>query len=80
VVTSAIEYNPAMRIGKLLKVGTSYAVVVARPNMRMLGWQPGDVLAQAIVDDQLVLQNISRPAIRFVRTRKEYGDASIDRP
>jgi hypothetical protein len=64
-----------MRLGKLIKVGTSYAVVVARPNMRMLGWQPGDVLTQAVVDDTVVLQNVSRPSIRFVHTRKEYGDA-----
>lgn len=64
-----------MRIGKLLAVGDSVAIVVAKPNLRLLGWMKGDQLVQEVHDDKLILRNVRPRKIQLQHTRKEFGDS-----
>ena len=68
-----------MKTGKILKVGNSLAVVVSKKHTRQLGWKEGDVVGQVIVNDQIVLQCIDKPAVRFMHTTREYGDVRAER-
>lgn len=68
-----------MKMGKLLQVGNSLAVVIPKHHARQLGWMAGDVIGQQVSEENLVLKNVTRPKIRFVQTVREYGDGRIER-
>jgi antitoxin component of MazEF toxin-antitoxin module len=68
-----------MNTGKIIKVGNSLALVVPKAHARQLGWLPGDVVAQEISGDKLILQNVTRPKIRFIQTVREYGNGRVER-
>lgn len=66
-----------MKVGKLQRNGTSLCVNVSSDTIRQLGWMPGDVIHQKRVGDLIVLRNINRPNIRFVRTQREYVNSNL---
>ena len=61
-----------MTVSKLQKNGLSLCVNVSRDMLRQLGWMPGDIIQQRRFDDLIVLRNLNRPKITFVRNGGEY--------
>jgi antitoxin component of MazEF toxin-antitoxin module len=68
-----------MKVGKIMKVGDSMAVVIPRSHLRRLGWLRGDLLTQEVVDSQLVLRNMRNPVVYPIHTRRENGDPNSGR-
>jgi antitoxin component of MazEF toxin-antitoxin module len=64
-----------MKIGKLIQIGQSLAIVIPKATLRQLGWMRGDHIVQQIEDGKVVMDNLHRRTLKFTSTRAEYGDS-----
>lgn len=77
--TSAIDYTASMKIGSLCTIGDSAGVVIRQENLHTLGWFKGDQLVQQVEGDALVVRNLTKRLVRPMRTRKDFGNATVRR-
>lgn len=59
-----------MKVGRLQKLGNSYAVIVPAPVRRELKWWPSDQIQLDVQDGALVLSNTTQHDVRPVRRQK----------
>lgn len=69
------QYTWPMKVGKLIKVGDSIALVIPRSHLRKLGWFRGDFVTQEVLEAGILLKNMREHLVKPMHTRAEYGDA-----
>lgn len=69
-----------MRVGKIIAIGTSLAVVIPTKHLNRLGWMRGDAIEQRVEDERVILENVHRRSIKPMYSTAEYGDHLRRRP
>lgn len=59
-----------MKVGRLQKLGNSYAVIVPATMRRELKWWPSDDIQLQVHDGALVLNNMTQHDVQPVRRQK----------
>lgn len=65
-----------MKVGRLQKLGNSYAVIVPASVRRDLNWFPSDNILLEVEGGALILSNTTQHDVKPVRRAKEY-DANL---
>lgn len=68
-----------MKVGRLTKVGNSWAVVIPAVTRRELRWFPGDEVLIEIQDSALLLRNTTQHDVQPITVRQDYGNGRVRR-
>lgn len=68
-----------MKLGRLTKVGNSWAVVIPAVVRRELRWFPGDEVQLLNQDGALLLRNTTQHDVQPINVKQEYGNGRVRR-